>query len=429
MKHLYIRLLTFFNTIKSKIAFYPTLLSVLGIIWSFTMVSLEGNGISKRLMEVAPSLLLEDGDTALTIMSVCIGGLISMMVFSFSMVMLLLSQASSNFSPRLLPGLISDKRHQIILGTYLATILYNIFTLFAIEPDDEKYSLPGLSILLGIILTILCLCLFIYFIHNISQSIQINNILDDIFDKSRRRLSEAIEKEDKKDESLLESFPNTSNWHNYTTIKSGYFQNISFKNILGICKELDTRLYFMVPKGLFVLQHAPFIKSEKELDEESVKRILSNINFSRGELVEDNYILAFKQITEIIVKAMSPGINDPGTAINAIDYLTELLALRMKKRDSGVLVHEEKAYIKMAVVTFEELLYNVMASIRTYCKHDPILVQKLLWMLYYLKSESVCREVYKECIENELALLLKVSQQALDTEEDIEAIKAYSNRF
>ncbi|MCH2490952.1 MAG: DUF2254 domain-containing protein [Flavobacteriales bacterium] len=429
MKHLYIRLLTFFNTIKSKIAFYPTLLSVLGIIWAFTMVSLEGNGISKRLMEVAPSLLLEDGDTALTIMSVCIGGLISMMVFSFSMVMLLLSQASSNFSPRLLPGLISDKRHQIILGTYLATILYNIFTLFAIEPDDEKYSLPGLSILLGIILTILCLCLFIYFIHNISQSIQINNILDDIFDKSRRRLSEAIEKEDKKDESLLESFPNTSNWHSYTTIKSGYFQNISFKNILGICKELDTRLYFMVPKGLFVLQHAPFIKSEKELDEESVKRILSNINFSRGELVEDNYILAFKQITEIIVKAMSPGINDPGTAINAIDYLTELLALRMKKRDSGVLVHEEKAYIKMAVVTFEELLYNVMASIRTYCKHDPILVQKLLWMLYYLKSESVCREVYKECIENELALLLKVSQQALDTEEDIEAIKAYSNRF
>lgn len=429
MKHLYIKLLTFFNTIKSKIAFYPTLLSVLGIIWAFTMVSLEGNGISKRLMEVAPSLLLEDGDTALTIMSVCIGGLISMMVFSFSMVMLLLSQASSNFSPRLLPGLISDKRHQIILGTYLATILYNIFTLFAIEPDDEKYSLPGLSILLGIILTILCLCLFIYFIHNISQSIQINNILDDIFDKSRRRLSEAIEKEDKKDESLLESFPNTSNWHSYTTIKSGYFQNISFKNILGICKELDTRLYFMVPKGLFVLQHAPFIKSEKELDEESVKRILSNINFSRGELVEDNYILAFKQITEIIVKAMSPGINDPGTAINAIDYLTELLALRMKKRDSGVLVHEEKAYIKMAVVTFEELLYNVMASIRTYCKHDPILVQKLLWMLYYLKSESVCREVYKECIENELALLLKVSQQALDTEEDIEAIKAYSNRF
>ena len=74
------------------------------------------------------------------------------------------------------------------------------------------------------------------------------------------------------------------------------------------------------------------IKSEKELDEQTLNKILSNINFSRGELVEDNYILAFKQITEIAVKAMSPGINDPGTAINAIDYLTELFALRITKK-------------------------------------------------------------------------------------------------
>ena len=89
----------------------------------------------------------------------------------------------------------------------------------------------------------------------------------------------------------------------------------------------------MPVKGIFVLQGIPFFRSEKKLEEETVKKILSNFNFARPELVADNYLLAFKQITEIIVKAMSPGINDPGTAINGIDYLTELFALRMHKKD------------------------------------------------------------------------------------------------
>ena len=137
MKELFNRLFSFFNTLESKIAFYPTLLAFLGFNLAFFMLYLEGKGISDNLIEVMPQLIVEKGDTALTIMSACIGGLISMMVFSFSMVMLLLSQASNNYSPRLLPGLISDKRHQLILGVYLATILYNIFILFAIESNNE----------------------------------------------------------------------------------------------------------------------------------------------------------------------------------------------------------------------------------------------------------------------------------------------------
>ena len=193
------------------------------------MAALEEQNVSRELIETIPQLVLEDGDTALTVLSACIGGLISMMVFSFSMVMLLLSQASSNFSPRLLPGLISDKTHQVILGTYLATILYNIFTLFSIEPNDEKYTLPGLSILLGIILTIFCLCLFIYFIHNISQSIQINNILDSIFEKSRKRLTILLDDEKEKDKETVESFPSSENWYEYTTKESGYLAKYFFQ--------------------------------------------------------------------------------------------------------------------------------------------------------------------------------------------------------
>ncbi len=312
----------------------------------------------------------------------------------------------------------------MILGTYLATIIYLIFTLFSIESDDKKYTLPGLSILLGIILTIVCLGMFIYFIHNMSQNIQINNILDKIYFKSKERLQYIIQGESTKDNTVMETFPDTQNWHSYSIVRSGYFQNISIKNILKFCERHNTRLHITIPKGFFVLQNMPFLKADKELTKEQVEAILSNINFARGEFVEDNYILAFKQVTEIAVKAMSPGVNDPGTAVNAIDYLTELFALRMQKGDSGVLVKEKKAWLKIATVDFDELLYNCMASLRTYCKHDPVIVEKLIWMLKYLSNQkNYASEDYKTSITNEMELLLKDAKASLTNKKDWERVK------
>jgi len=415
MKKLFIRIFDFFNTIESKIAFYPTLFAISGFFVALLMIYLEQQGVSRKIMDIFPLLMVEDGNTALTVLSACLGGLISLMVFSFSMVMLLLSQASNNYSPRLLPGLISDRRHQVILGIYLSTILYNIFTLFSIEPSEDKYTLPGFSVLLGIVFTIVCLVAFIYFIHNISQSIQINNILDTIFEYAEKRLQSLIESE----KGQTKNFPDVANWYEYKAGRSGYFQNISIKNILRICEDEETRIYITIPKGLFVLKNSIFLKSEKQLDEKVVDSIISNISFARGELVEDNYILAFKQITEIAVKAMSPGINDPGTAINAVDYLTDLFALRMQKKDNGIIVHKESATLRMAIVSFKELMYNVMASLRTYCKHDPVMVEKLLWMLDYLQKQPATEDNYQKVIKEEMKTLLEQAKNSFDSEWDV----------
>lgn len=418
MKTFFVRIFDFFNTIQSKIAFYPTLLAFSGFLFALLMMYLEQQGISREVMEVFPLLMVEDGDTALTVLSACLGGLISLMVFSFSMVMLLLSQASSNYSPRLLPGLISDKRHQFILGLYLSSILYIIFTIFSIEPSEKKYTLPGVSVLLGILFTISCLVAFIYFIHNISQSIQINNILDTIFKDSKKRLKRLIDS----DKGVPKSFPDTENWHQYKVGHSGYIQNISLNNLLDICEKQDTKIYITIPKGLFALSNAVFLKSEKKLEKEVVDAVISNISFSRGELVEDNYILAFKQITEIAVKAMSPGINDPGTAINAIDYLTELFSLRMQKGDKTIITQNNKVLLQIASITFKELIYNVMASLRTYCKHDPIMVQKILWMLNYLQDQPAVEENYRKAIKEEIETMLEQAQNRLDSNRDATAI-------
>ncbi|APG59999.1 DUF2254 domain-containing protein [Christiangramia salexigens] len=419
MKQVFNRTISFFNVIESKIAFYPTLLALMGFCFAVFMLYLENLGISRYLVEHSPILVVDNGDTAMTILSSLISGLISVVVFSFSMVMLLLSQASSNYSPRLLPGLISDRRHQIILGVYLFTILYCIFILFSIQPTGDKYQIPGFSVLIGILETVFCIYAFIYFIHNISQSIQISNILQGIYKTAKLRLNDLVEKEEEE----VEEFPDSSDWYEYHSEKSGYLQNISYPNLVDICKEQENLLHILPVKGMFVLNGIPIIRSKKELDEISVKRILSNFNFAREELVSDNYVLAFKQITEIIVKAMSPGINDPGTAINGIDYLTELLAIRMKKKDSNRITKDGHVFIKINTISFGDLLFNIMASIRTYSKHDIILVQKLLLMFHYLKKQRSHNNSYYDNIDQEAANLLRDAEDAITNKKDFERAK------
>lgn len=418
MKNLHNTFISLLSRIKNKIIFYPTVYAISGILLALLMMFLEGRGSSSYLAENIPLLVVDNGETALTILSAIITGLISMMVFSFSMVMLLLSQASSDYSPRLLPGLISDKTHQIILGIYLGTILYCIFVLFSIRPESDRFEIPGFSVLMGILFTVVCIYAFIYFIHNISEKIQISKILDRIYLEAKSKLKELIKNEKKADF----YFPSTKDWTSYYIEKSGYLQYVSLDSLIGICKKQDIKIHILPVQGAFVLKGIAIFKTNKKVDDKVKKEILAQFTFSRGEMVRDNYVLAFKQITEIILKAMSPGINDPGTAINGIDYLSELFALRLQKKDVNIISRDNKAYIKFNTVDFEELLYNVMAAIRTYCKHDIIIIQKLALMFRYLQLQEDTQAAHKMTIRKEIDTLLNDARKVIKNDRDLEKL-------
>jgi len=202
-------ILAVYRSILSSIAFYPAIITAGFLILAIAVLAMENYGVSDYLLEYAPFLVINDADTARTILSTFIGGLISLTVFSFSMVMVILSQASSNYSPRLLPELITNKRHQIVLGFYLGTIVYAILVLISILPDGNEYTLPGFAVLLGIVFGVSCMGMFVYFIHSISQEIQINFILDRIFERTKKRL-QLIDEQEHNNQAIQQ--PDTSNW-------------------------------------------------------------------------------------------------------------------------------------------------------------------------------------------------------------------------
>jgi len=373
------------------------------LIASMVMISFEDNKTTQWLIDKAPYLVINNADTARSMLSTMIGGLISLMVFSFSMVMMILNQASSNFSPRLLPGLVSDKRNQIVLGAYLGSIVYNIIVLMSVLPEGNKYTLNGFSILIGMVMAISCLGAFIYFIHTISSGIQINNILEGIFNTTKNKLEQLLE-EESKDPNIPDI--NEDDWTYIRSVDAGYYQGVDLKGLLEFCQDKKVNIKVIPHKGEYLLPNVDLFAVDKSIKEEDRSDLRSNFLFSDNRDIAENYSLGIKQITEVGIKAMSPGINDPGTAVMTIDYLTELLALRMQIDQIEVYYSDDNTHsLQLQTESFKSMLYYMLAAYRQYCKHDIILMEKIVLMLKYLLDQKANTQQYYVIIKDQLKVI------------------------
>lgn len=418
MKFIYLRIKSFINSITGSIAFYPTLYAVIALAFAFIMKWLESQGISRYLQNSFSPLVVNDVDTARNILTTLIAGGISILVFSFSMVMLLLSQAATNYSPRVLPSLISNKTHQFILGAFLSSIIYNIITIIGIEPTGKDYQIPGFSVLIGIITALIALAAFVYFIHSISSSIQINNILKNIYQNSKHQLEIEIENDNDHNE-----FPDSNNWKTYNSVQSGTIQNISSTSLKSYCAEQDIQIEILFHKGEYLIIDSPLFKCNKELDQNETDEILKNFLYQESEIVKDNYTLGFKQITEIGIKAMSPGINDPGTAINTINFLTDLFALRLQRSDHSILTVDNRPFVKLSITPFDHLMHNILAPYRNYCSHDFTVMMSLIQMINRLKKCKHNNSEYSNILNNQLELMMNDAEQEIKNPKDLEILK------
>ncbi len=130
----------------SSIAFYPAIIAVFFLILSLLMLKLDFSEQGKSFKQQLTWLSLKDASTARSILSAIAGGIISLTVFSFSMVMIILNQAASQMSNRILNSMIESRFQQIILGFYIGTIVYALFLLSTIRDISSGIYIPAISI-------------------------------------------------------------------------------------------------------------------------------------------------------------------------------------------------------------------------------------------------------------------------------------------
>ncbi|MEO8116408.1 MAG: DUF2254 domain-containing protein [Bacteroidota bacterium] len=310
--------------IINSIAFYPALIALSFLALSIFMVRFDFSDLGKNFKAQLTWFSLKDATTARSIISSIVSGLISLTVFSFSMVMIILNQTASQMSNRILDRLIGNRFQQIVLGVYIGTIVFALFLLSTIRDINSGISIPAISTYFLIILTIIDIFLFIYFLHYITQSVKYQVIIQRIYADTKKVMLEVCTVP----EMPIDSFLN----FNGTEVKAmhaGIFEGFNKKALSHICGKYNCQVRILLRRGSFIFKDTIVAILSKNVDEEQTADIAGTFYINNDESLEKNFTYGFRQLTEVAVKALSPGINDPGTAIASLHALSKLFAFRL----------------------------------------------------------------------------------------------------
>lgn len=407
----------YIRTINS-IAFYPTVLALGMLALAWLCLYIDAISAASQVIEAFSFLVVRNTETARSLLSVLAGGLISLMVFSFSMVMIVLNQTASNYSPRVLPGLVSRREHQIVLGIYLGTIGYTLAVLSNVDSEAFELLVPRFSILVNFVLVLSCFAAFIYFIHDISNIIQVGNITKRLYNQTRNTLIRELS-----GASYAKELKNVQTNHEVKAWQSGHFFTVMEQPFLKKAAQDDLQLKLLVNQGQYLVKGEPFLAVNQAVSEEVLELLMGTFIFRHQEMISDNFSYGFKQITEIAVKALSPGINDPGTALQAIDYLSDLFQMLLQLKGQRVLRSKEGLPVLLYLpVPYKDIFYLCLTSLRNYAEKDVVVQAKLILLIKKIAkfdSEEENRLLY----QGELEAILEAAEKTLKSRKDIDFIK------
>jgi len=381
----------YYNNTINSIAFYPAMISLGFLLLSILMLELDFSEAGKHIKSRMSWLSLRDASAARSILTTISGGIISLTVFSFSMVMILLNQAASQMSNRMLDSMIGNRFQQIILGFYIGTIVYSLFLLSTIREIASGIYIPALSIYLLLLFTVVDIFLFIYFLHYVTQSVKFETIITRIHMKTLQTLQRHCCKDKESNYTRHEVKERIT----INAPSSDYYQGFNRTLLLRFAERNDVVVHMLHSPGAYVLEGSPllFVYGDKELAKEDIDELLIAVDLYRGQPIQVNSYYGYHQLAEVAIKALSPGINDPETAVLSIHALADLFRFRLFNYLPVTIADANNVLrVIMKEFSFEELFVECFYPIWNYGKEDTYIQDALLHMTQQLVQCDIKQE-------------------------------------
>ncbi len=284
---------------------------------------------------LVPDWIYQGGpEGARVLLSTISGSMITVAALTFSITIVGLSMASQQFGPRLLRNFIRDRGYQLVLGTFLAAFIYCLLVLRTVRSTGSPQFVPYISLAVGILLAVAGVGLLVYFIHHAVFSIRAESIvavsgrelrvaIDHLFPQTESDRSE----QRRPGRSLPEGFP--SGAQEIAAEGSGYIQAIDQDRLLKLAHENGLVLRLEHRVGHFLIQGSKLLDAwpDGTPTEELVRELNECFVLGTQRSLTPDVESAIDQLVEIAVRSLSPGINDPNTAIACIDQLADGLGM------------------------------------------------------------------------------------------------------
>ena len=310
--------------------------------------------VSTDWPEKFPFVFSNKPEGARALLATVAGSMITVAGVTFSLTLLAVSHATGQFGPRLLNNFMRDRGNQVTLGTFTSTFIYCLMVLRTVRAaatpsgEDNVEDLaaafvPHISVTIALILTLCSVAVLIYFMHHVPESIRVSKVLSGVgrtlIDQISDLFPETIAETQPTDRDVkpAKEVPRQFNDDAVVigAVSNGYIQAVAESELLALAVENDLLVELIARPGDFVCEGQPLLRvGPSSQASDDVRNSLSQTYATGSHATSDqNAMFLVGQLVEVAQRAMSPGINDPNTAVSCIDWLQAGLIAMTRRKD------------------------------------------------------------------------------------------------
>ena len=438
------RITKLWQDMQSSYYFIPALMAVIAVglamLTSHLDKTLDVNAIKKLGWFYA-----NKADGARAILTTIAGSMITVAGVTFSMTMVAVSTASAQYGPRLIGNFMRDRANQFTLGTFTATFTYCLLILRTTRTGDGGTGddliaefVPNISLLVALLLALASVAVLIFFVHHVPETLNVGNITARVGRQLRSDIQETFPSNlggQGLDEVVgrLPIHQKIDQGFKVRAREEGYLQALDVVTLIKVAKEHSGCIEVLKRPGDFIVAESVVAKVSENISvEDDVEKLIIN-SFIVGteKTSHQNTFFLADELVEILARAMSPGVNDPFTAINCINWFhSATIAMMSGKTPSKYRLDEEGAIRVIAPhVTFEQFADVIFGQSRSYIASDRNASLAMVGVLGECVSSASSKN-HENVLTGHAQKLLIACEQLMPSRVDFDEVKsAYEGEF
>ena len=385
------------------------------------------------LTERWPRLFGVGADGSRGLLTSIAGSMITVAGVTFSITIVALALASSQYSSRILQNFMRDRANQVVLGVFLGVFAYCLVVLRTIRGGDEVAFVPAIAVLTGLLLAFIAIGFLIFFIHHVAVSIQATSIIESAAQETLEAVDRLFPAEVGKPASAQPREPQhdaTGTLTMVPSLETGYIQGVDADALFAFARERDIVVRMERGIGEFVIEGTSIASvTGGKLDDASTRSLNKAYATGRQRTLHQDAAYGVRQIVDVALKALSPGINDTTTAINCLNYLGAIL-VRVANRTIEPPFRSDGGRVRLVTrgPTFEMLLGESLDQIRQNADGNVAILSRLVQILEILAFQTGDPQ-RRSAIRQHAALVAEVLERSVPSAHDRAAVKASYDRL
>jgi uncharacterized membrane protein len=337
------------------------------------------------LSDIAPQALFpshSDPQVAQFILGGIAASIMTVVSIVFAILLMTLTLASMQFSPRIIVSFAKDRVTQWTLGIFLGTFCYCTAALPAARLLPQPFA-PVATVMGAMLLALACVAWLLFFIHHISQAISVSHIVDKIASETELVIDEMMPSPHVLDALVDPHVLEPGTWDTpFPSPKSGYIRFIDTVRLVALAKSYHVKVRVVRRVGHFVPAGTALLMVYRgnRISADQREELLDTVDLGPSRTLQQDVEFGVLQIVDIALKAISPAVNDPSTGVSCVDQLSRILIRFASREALPPLLYDPPGVVRVSIqwIDFDGLLTSAFEQIRLYSKADIAVSLRML---------------------------------------------------